>query len=94
MQPHRPRNLSGPIRGTHAWWRGLAPKPEATPNEVRNKAGNGNSPTKEEPARAEPAIRKDLVARVRREIQAGTYDTDEKWEAALDRLLDRMYEDG
>jgi hypothetical protein len=32
----------------------------------------------------------DLIARVRREIAAGTYDTPEKWEAALERLLDRI----
>jgi anti-sigma28 factor (negative regulator of flagellin synthesis) len=89
MQPHRPRNLSGPIRGTHAWWRGLAHQPEAPPNDVlRKSSGKGRSPQKDD-----PAIRKDLVARVRREIEAGTYDTDEKWEAALDRLIDRMSED-
>ena len=32
-------------------------------------------------------IRADLVARVRREIAAGTYDTPEKLVLALDRLL-------
>ena len=32
-------------------------------------------------------IRADLVARVRREIAAGTYDTPEKLALALDRLL-------
>ena len=32
-------------------------------------------------------IRIDLVERVRREIAAGTYDTPERWELALDRLL-------
>lgn len=86
MQPHRPRNLSGPIRGTHAWWRGLANQSVAPPN-VRKSTGNGDSP------KDDPAIRKDLVARVRREIEAGTYDTEEKWDAALDRLLDRLYEE-
>jgi negative regulator of flagellin synthesis FlgM len=44
--------------------------------------------------RATPAddrpIRADLVARVRREIAAGTYDTPEKLDAALERLLDRL----
>ena len=29
-------------------------------------------------------IRADLVARVRAEIEAGTYDTPEKWDGALD----------
>ena len=35
-------------------------------------------------------IRTDLVERVRREIAAGTYDTPEKWDAALERLRDRL----
>ena len=35
-------------------------------------------------------IRADLVARVRREIAEGRYDTAEKWDAALDHLLARM----
>jgi negative regulator of flagellin synthesis FlgM len=35
-------------------------------------------------------IRSDLVARVRSEIAAGTYETPAKLDAALDRLLDEM----
>ena len=35
-------------------------------------------------------IRADLVARVRNEIAAGTYETPEKLDAALDRLLDEI----
>jgi hypothetical protein len=38
-------------------------------------------------------FRPGLVARVRREIAAGTYDTPEKWDAALDRLLKRLEEE-
>ena len=38
----------------------------------------------------EPDIRHDLVARVRQEIRAGTYDTPEKFQAALDRLAARL----
>ncbi len=41
----------------------------------------------------DPEIRADLVARVRREIAAGTYDTPEKWDVALERLLDRLEKD-
>ncbi|HEX3151407.1 MAG TPA: flagellar biosynthesis anti-sigma factor FlgM [Gemmataceae bacterium] len=37
-----------------------------------------------------PEIRNDLVSRVRLEIAAGTYDTPEKMEAALDRLAARL----
>jgi len=35
-------------------------------------------------------FRHDLVARVRRAIADGTYDTPEKWEAALDRLAEDL----
>lgn len=35
-------------------------------------------------------IRAGLVARVRKEIADGTYDTPEKLEAALDRLIGRL----
>lgn len=35
-------------------------------------------------------FRCDLVARVRRAIADGTYDTPEKWEAALDRLAEDL----
>jgi hypothetical protein len=37
-------------------------------------------------------LRHDLIARVRRAIAAGTYDTPEKWEAALDRLAAQLEE--
>jgi hypothetical protein len=38
-------------------------------------------------------IRADLVERVRREIAAGTYETPEKWDIALQRLLERLERD-
>jgi negative regulator of flagellin synthesis FlgM len=41
-------------------------------------------------ARQGSEIRQDLVDRVKREIAAGTYDTEEKFEMALDRLLDEI----
>ena len=37
-----------------------------------------------------PPIRADLVARVKAEIQAGTYETPEKLNAALDGLLKEL----
>ena len=42
------------------------------------------------PGTPEPPFRADLVEEIRRQIAAGTYDTPEKWEAALDGLLDRL----
>lgn len=38
-------------------------------------------------------LRLDLIARVRREIAAGTYDTPDKMEIALERLLQRLDRD-
>jgi hypothetical protein len=35
-------------------------------------------------------FRHDLVARVRRQLADGVYDTPEKWEAALDRLAEEL----
>jgi hypothetical protein len=40
-------------------------------------------------APAADGIRHDLVARVRAEIAAGTYDTEERWLAAEEALLRR-----
>ncbi len=89
MHKHRPRNLTGPLRGTPAWWRGLDPQPEAAAwddsSEYPRKGTDKDC--------QDSSIRMDLVARVRKEIAAGTYDTPERWEAALDRLFDRLAEE-
>ena len=42
------------------------------------------------PEAKDPTIRYELVARVRREIAAGTYDTPEKFDLALARMLERL----
>jgi len=87
MHEHGPDELQGPVRGTTAWWRGLdAP---ALPDEG---VPADPIPRKRQPKPRKDArpIRTELVARVRQEIAAGTYDTPEKWEAALDCLLDRL----
>ena len=83
MHEHGPDCLEGPIRGSHPWWRGLALA--HAPAEPSLQAGT--TPT------GDSAIRRDLVERVRREIMAGVYDTSEKWQAALDRLLERLEQD-
>jgi hypothetical protein len=51
-----------------------------------------NRPRTPPPPRPDPEVRADLVARVRREIAAGTYETPEKWDLALERLLRRLEE--
>ena len=37
-----------------------------------------------------PSVRVDLVARVKEEIAAGTYETDERIELAAERILDEL----
>src|SRR3954452_7590680 len=50
----------------------------------------GETFAEDPPSEFDPEVRADLVARVRRDIAAGNYDTPEKWEAALDRLLEDL----
>ena len=83
MHKHCPNCLEGPIRGSQAWWRGLA-LPRGPVDRPAQTSSN---------RAAQTDIRQDLVERVRREIQAGTYDTSEKWQAALDGLLERLDQD-
>jgi hypothetical protein len=35
-------------------------------------------------------FRHDLVARIRRQIADGVYDTPDKWQAALERLIEEL----
>ncbi|HZZ78209.1 MAG TPA: hypothetical protein VFE62_06805 [Gemmataceae bacterium] len=86
MHEHGPDELAGPVRGSAAWWQALGTPPEAATD---NAPTTETAPRKRKQPSAAP-IRKDLVDRVRKEIAAGTYDTREKWEAALDRLLERL----
>jgi Anti-sigma-28 factor, FlgM len=42
------------------------------------------------PLLSAPEVRQELIARIRQEIQAGTYDTAEKFEAALERMTAQL----
>jgi hypothetical protein len=46
-----------------------------------------------DPRTREPRIRWELVQRIRNEIAAGTYETPEKLEKAVERLLERLERD-
>jgi hypothetical protein len=85
MQQHGPNCLPGPIRGTPGWWQelGKVSGSTAAATAVKKKRSRKRSTSP-------PFVRSELVERVRREIEAGTYDTPEKWEAALDRLLEHL----
>ena len=82
MYRHASVSPRGSVSSSHAW-------SQDGPGEEVVKA---SSETVNESVRegASGGMRLDLIARVRQEIAAGTYDTPEKWEAALDRLLERL----
>ena len=86
MHEHGPDELIGPIRGTAAWWRGMGAQPDLpddgppAPKKIRKKRRSSDI----------PPLRNERIERIRREIADGTYDTQEKWEAALDCLFDQL----
>ena len=98
MHEHGPSDLTGPQRGTTAWWQSRAAQPQpssdgaSTPNTpqkgTRMKRGKRGKRTADG-----ETTRPELIERIRQEIAAGTYDSAEKWEAALDRLLHRLERD-
>ena len=83
---------------THHWlrWRVTLANPKPGPTLAlanRLRMPDATSPDVAKPE--EPAvdgIRHELVARIRREIAAGTYDSEEKWLAAEAELLRRLEE--
>jgi hypothetical protein len=80
MYRHGPSCLEGPLSRAHPWWACPAP--------------GGPGPEDISPPSTGPSLRGEvrlgLVLRVRGEIAAGTYDTPEKWDAALERLARRV----
>jgi negative regulator of flagellin synthesis FlgM len=82
---HGPHALQGPHRTANAG----APSSASTLQPV-DQLDISREAQELSQARQSPEIRQDLVNRVRQEIAAGVYDTDEKFELALDRLLDEI----
>ena len=78
MYRHTPSILRGPISRTRGWW-----KLTATESDLADEFRRLRPQAVDE-------IRTELITRVRREIAEGRYDTPEKWDAALDRLLARL----
>jgi Anti-sigma-28 factor, FlgM len=78
MHAHGPSCLPGPITRDRDWW---------------SIPAGYNSLLKTESARRAAPIRHHLVERLRREIAEGTYDTPEKLEVALERLLRQLDRD-
>jgi hypothetical protein len=89
MHEHGPKCLDGPIRGTSGWWQELGQLGGTTEVAAPPKKKRSRKRARQAEERSS-RIRTELVERVRREIAAGAYDTPQKWEEALDRLLDRL----
>jgi len=93
MHVHSPNLLQGPISRRRLWWNisdddimeAMSKLPPCQDVPIQKNVGK-------KPRSDDAPIRKGLVERVRREIAAGTYDTPEKWEAALDRLSRKLLE--
>lgn len=91
MQIHGTPHVHGPhgINAPHAPFKSQGVKPEAkTPSGDRVEI----SPAAEAAIQASETggIRHDVVNRIRSEIASGTYETAEKLDAALSRLLDEI----
>lgn len=70
--------------------------PGCLPGPISRGRSCWKSPSSSAPGSRPPQdapIRRELVERVRKEIEAGTYDTPEKFDLALERLLRRLEED-
>ena len=80
MHSHPASCLRGPVSHTSPSW------PRAS-TESGQSAIDDNEPLA---ASGDPNIRWELVQRIRREIAEGVYDTPEKMEQALARLLEKL----
>ena len=76
MYRHGPSCLKGPVSRARRWWVFATPADRA----------RGTPSSQDLSVKPSQGVRLELVARVRQEIAAGTYDTPDKWEAALDAL--------
>jgi hypothetical protein len=95
MHQHGPDPLAGPLRGTSAWWHGRTPDqspPETVIDSPAPLETVSPPPAARVRKRGPRKIRTELVDRVRKEIAEGTYDTPDRFQAALERLLDRLWD--
>jgi anti-sigma28 factor (negative regulator of flagellin synthesis) len=89
MYNHPPSVLAGPVTQTRPWWADDETAPIPLALSLRCEEATMNRPDDKLHRRLRP-IRWELVNRVRQEIADGTYETPERWDVALDRLMDRL----
>lgn len=92
MHQHGQKTLTGPIIGTKAWWQEVVGLPACSREDRPSKSRKKPLKKAKNHSRQDhiPGHRQELIARIRLEIAAGTYDTPEKWDLALERLLGRL----
>ena len=91
MQIHGPSHVSGAqsvdsVHKLHAPQQS-APKPHMTPVDQLDISHEAEMASR---MRETSDVRQDLVDRIKAEIQAGTYETEEKLDIAVGRLLDEL----
>jgi negative regulator of flagellin synthesis FlgM len=91
MQVHGPSHIHGAqsLNGPHLSRLGHSSAPTQSPA-IRDELELSPMGQLLDKVQELPDIRSDLVARIRAEIAAGTYETEEKLEIALERLLDEI----
>jgi hypothetical protein len=90
MHSHQASCLRGPISRSRKRWSSAADSCDPPGSERLAGVPAPASSSNDVPSLTDPDIRRDLVERVRRQIAEGTYDTPEKWQAALDKLLNEL----
>jgi Anti-sigma-28 factor, FlgM len=86
MHIHGPNLLEGPVSRRRAWW---TLSDDDIMEAMSQLPQHQEQPSQTKAPRRPPSdapIRIELVERIRKEIAAGTYDTPERWDAALERL--------
>jgi hypothetical protein len=89
MYNHPPSALAGPLTQTRPWWVDDETTLTSLAPSLCLEEAAMTSPD-DDLHRHQWPIRWELVNRVRQEITDGTYETPEKWDVALDRLMDRL----
>jgi negative regulator of flagellin synthesis FlgM len=91
MQIYGPQSLHGPqpINSPHSPHRA---KPAASPEEtvIKDELNISDAARFIEQARGAPEVRQERVDSIRVQIANGTYETPEKLDIAVDRLLDEI----
>ncbi|MFK8112495.1 MAG: flagellar biosynthesis anti-sigma factor FlgM [Rubripirellula sp.] len=84
-QPNSPAQRAQPQQPAE-----VAPKPSGAPVDQLDLSGGVNRLDATSQVAGGGEIRIDRVADIRRQISEGSYETPEKLDAALDRLLDQL----